>query len=162
MGVKGTRRRCPTSAGDPALATMPHVTPTDEGAGPGDRVAPGELLAAALDERGLSVRAFAKDIAGPDATHEQVESVRRQLRKWLDPNRPTIPNNESAELLAGKLGLPADYFKTPRPARRPRTDEMELMRAELAELREQVVELQRLAALGRGTRRPRRSAGGSQ
>lgn len=161
---------------------MAHVTPER---GNGEHRAPGKLLEEALEEAGLSVRGFAKiwaaEVARPrgaEPSSREIESRRRQLRKWISGDTPRI-SNESAEELARRLGKPADYFKTPPKPRARR-------REELAELRDQVADIQtRLDQLGavrtgldelrsrldgieavvaevREVRRPRQARGGSQ
>lgn len=90
-------------------------------------------LQTALDTRGLSKRAFARLLAGENATHEELEAERSNVNRWLRAKNPTTPNRQNAIRIARALGEPDDAYVTLRAAAR---------RDLLAELREEVVDLQ--------------------
>lgn len=62
-----------------------------------------------------SARALAKRLAGPNASDKDVDAWRKQVRRWLDKNRPqqTI-RRDTAVLLSNVLGVSADYWPTER------------------------------------------------
>lgn len=69
-----------------------------------------QRLRQALTERGLSVRGFAKMLAGGEsATQEEIAAAKRSVNKWLSG---TLPRPENAERIAALLKLPAHTFKT--------------------------------------------------
>lgn len=87
-------------------------------------------LREALDERKLSVRAFAREF-GRDKS---------QIAKWL--NGTVNPSRPNALELAQFFGKPADYFVTPRASTKPGSPEdLAALRAEIAELRRLVDDL---------------------
>lgn len=74
---------------------------------PGANHFPG-VLRRTLDERNLSVRAFARLYAGPKATKTQVENARSLANKWLAGTN--TPTRRSRIRIATVLGLPAEAF----------------------------------------------------
>ena len=70
-----------------------------------------EKLAAAIAERGLSIRGAAKLLA--DVSGNTLESERRSIYRWL--NGEGI-SDERAPDLERVFGYPMDYFKRPRGA----------------------------------------------
>jgi transcriptional regulator with XRE-family HTH domain len=112
-----------------------------------------QKLQDALDERGLSVRAFAKQFAGRGASPKQIESKRRQLSKWLAGAHE--PSDASARKLERALKMPAGYFVTVRRRRGDRLDDLEA-RMERIEARLEEALRERAVPAG-GRRAPGRS-----
>lgn len=61
-----------------------------------------------LDSRGWGVRTLAREIASRRQQPERVESLRRQLRKYLDGTQPSPANRQ---LIEEALGLERDSLK---------------------------------------------------
>lgn len=109
-------------------------------------------LRAALDERGYSVRGFAK-LCSEESPNASWDSWKRTVNRALDPDaaKPYTPSRETAELWARLLRKPKGYFV--------RQQERVTIREERDQLRERVRELERELARhrqpGRSRREPR-------
>jgi hypothetical protein len=92
----------------------------------------GELLRAALEEKGLGARTFARLLA-EEAGHGDVEKERRGVTRRL---RGEFFHEDTAERYTRVLGKPRDYFKVspPPPSRR----ELERLRSEIEAIREKL------------------------
>lgn len=73
-----------------------------------------QALRAALKERGVSVRAFARMLNEEDP-RQTFESWKRTIGRYLDEDAvsPTVPSLETARLMARLLGYPEDSFVRP-------------------------------------------------
>lgn len=68
-----------------------------------------QALRDALDERDLSVRGFARELNRKDP-RQTPASWKRTLNRYLNPEDPMVPSEETAHLMARILKLPKDTF----------------------------------------------------
>lgn len=60
-----------------------------------------------MSKRDWGARSLAKQLAGDEASHEQIEVERRSVRRWLKGAQPSQVNRRR---VAVALGLPEDMF----------------------------------------------------
>lgn len=76
------------------------VTATIQGVESGPRTT-GAVLEQAIIDRGLTKRGLAKTLAGPGATHTEVENYRRQVYGWIAGIQPRDDMRLRLERLLG-------------------------------------------------------------
>lgn len=70
------------------------------------------VLRGALDERGLSIRGLAREMNRRDP-RQTPESWKRTLNRYLSPEDPMVPSEETAHLMAKILHVPKETFVRP-------------------------------------------------
>jgi transcriptional regulator with XRE-family HTH domain len=106
---------------------------------PANKAEAGERLKQAMAAKGWTeLKPYARHLAGDGAEENRVESLRRQLRDWL--NGKVRMSDPIAEWLARDLDQPEYAFRTP-STRRRRADELEELRGQLAAARGEIASL---------------------
>lgn len=73
----------------------------------------------AIERKFGSLNGYARHLAGPGATRNQVDAKRRPMMKWLQPDKPTIPTAESvAKMIADGVDVDPAMFPTRKEPRR--------------------------------------------
>lgn len=102
-----------------------------------------QALRDALDERGISVRGFARLMNEKDP-RQTPASWKRTLNRYLNPEDPMVPSEETAFLMAKILRVPKQTFVR-QQRRELLAEENRRLRAENAALRAKVERLRRQA-----------------
>lgn len=67
-----------------------------------------KTLTAEMKSQGVSIRGLARKLAGPEATHSQLEIQRRNLNRWIHEGIKPSPGNRAAVAVA--LGVSKETF----------------------------------------------------
>lgn len=72
------------------------------------------VVRAEMNRQGLGARTLARRIVGPDAGVNELDNMRRSLRKWLLPKHS--PSAANRDKVADALGIDRELLAEPDPA----------------------------------------------